>query len=213
MKYGQHELRPDGDWVVQFWPNCVPPRLHPSLEAALDFWGNKTRYRSVFEEPKFIVAQFGPQIVYDQFNELCSQANLSPLPLSALEDRLYLGEQFWTLCQAIGDKIRKPNRPVEDDSLFTIRRDRIESEDGVVLRESFVKQKRTLVEGLLTLKKEKVTEDELRLLMGDLVKMGKLKTKQDPWRIFKYYAPELGDIGMLYYPGKRHKLQDHIDNV
>lgn len=122
---------------------------------------------------------------------------------------------LWQLLQLTQDRASGINsvNEMDDEEMFTIRLDRMTSENGQVIIAGFNKQKRQICEKLIEFGKSRALEHELKAMMAQACQSGYIKTKQDPWRIFSYYAPELGNEGFVYYPGKRHKLEDHMLNV
>lgn len=161
-----------------------------------------------------------------QFNVSWSeQARDNPFPLQAphlesmpyefMNSRIDAANWLWMLLQQVCDRCEQFNsvNEVDDDEQFTIRLDRMTQPENMELIAKFNKQKRIICEQLIALGRSRAVETELKDFMHNVVREGILKTKQDPWRIFSYYAPELGDCGFLYYPGKRHKLDDHTMNV
>ena len=122
---------------------------------------------------------------------------------------------LWQLLQLTQDRSSAVNsvNEMDDEEMFTIRLDRMTTDNGATIIAGFNKQKRQICEKLIELGKSKAMEHELKAMMAQACQSGFIKTKQDPWRIFSYYAPELGNEGFVYYPGKRHKLEDHSLNV
>lgn len=147
--------------------------------------------------------------------EALAAPHLEPMPEELLGSRIDAANWLWLLLQQVCDRCEQFSsvNEVDDDEQFTIRLDRMTLPDNLELIAKFNKQKRLICEQLIVLGKSRAVETELKDFMHQIVREGVLKTKQDPWRIFSYYAPELGDCGFLYYPGKRHKLDDHTMNV
>lgn len=151
----------------------------------------------------------------EQNGHLLAPPHFEPMPLEMLSSRIDAANWLWLLLQQVCDRCEQFNsvNEVDDDEQFTIRLDRMTQPDNLELISKFNKQKRLICEQLIALGRSRAVETELKDFMHQIVREGILKTKQDPWRIFSYYAPELGDCGFLYYPGKRHKLDDHTMNV
>lgn len=141
--------------------------------------------------------------------------HLEPMPEELLSSRIDAANWLWLLLQQVCDRCEQFSsvNEVDDDELFTIRLDRMTQPDCLEQIAKFNKQKRQICEQLIQFGKSRAVETELKDMMHQAVREGVIKTKQDPWRIFSYYAPELGDCGFLYYPGKRHKLDDHTMNA
>lgn len=141
--------------------------------------------------------------------------HLEDIPDQFIYERGNAAVWLWQLLQLTQDRSSAVNsvNEMDDEEMFTIRLDRMVTENGSVIIAGFNKQKRQICEQLILLGKSKALEHELKAMMAQAVQSQIIKTKQDPWRIFSYYAPELGDEGFLYYPSKRHKLEDHSMNV
>lgn len=141
--------------------------------------------------------------------------HLEPMPIELLNSRIDAANWLWHLLQDTCDRSERFSsmNEVDDDEQFTIRLDRMTQPENLEMIAKFNRQKRLICEQLIALGKSRAVETELKDFMHQVVRNGIIKTKQDPWRIFSYYAPELGDCGFLYYPGKRHKLDDHSMNV
>jgi len=141
--------------------------------------------------------------------------HFEPMPDDLMGSRIDAANWLWLLLQQVADRIEQTTsiNEVADDDQFTIRLDRMTLPENMEIIAKFNKQKRQICEELIKFGRTRAVETELKDMMHQAVREGIIKTKQDPWRIFSYYAPELGDIGFLYYPGKRHKLEDHTMNV
>jgi hypothetical protein len=231
-EYYPYEERPDGDWVLSFHPEPfktsghLSVRLFPSYDKAENYYGVKGAKRCYLSASDF-AKKFGGESMLTWFRHLNgaeaatssvrAESKCEPLddlPDDSIYNRGLVALRLWEVCQAVGDRVRGANTNYElDEQLFVVRIDRLATEEGQVLVQSYTKQKRIICEGLLALNKAKCEELELQAMMRLLVTSDKLKTKQDPWRIFRYYAPELGDDGFLYYPTKRHKREDHEQNI
>lgn len=126
-------------------------------------------------------------------------------------DALALG--LWNLCHLIGDPIYgSPDSP-EVEGKFRIRLDLLTGPGYETTLREFPKQARTILEGLIENAEEVMDEDEMHKFIRRLGQSGRLKTRQDPVLVWKFYAPMLGDKGLVYYPGKRHKREDHDEQM
>lgn len=150
----------------------------------------------------------------DRIEDL-SGPHLEEMPAEFRFERGNAALWLWQLLQLTQDRPIGVNsvNEMDDEEMFTIRLDRMNTDNGLTIIASFNKQKRQICEKLIELGQSKAMEHELKAMMAQAVQSGFIKTKQDPWRIFSYYAPELGNEGFVYYPGKRHKLEDHTLNV
>lgn len=154
------------------------------------------------------------QALKREYADQLAGPHLEDIPDSFRYERQNAAAWVWALLQDTQDRSRGVNSVNEmDEEMFTIRLDRMNTPEGAERIAAFNKQKRQICEKLIELGKSRALEHELKSMMAKAVQSGFIKTKQDPWRIFSYYAPELGNDGYLYYPGKRHKLEDHSLNV
>jgi hypothetical protein len=69
--------------------------------------------------------------------------------------------------------------------------------DVKLFNDSYPKQARIILDTLARQESPYILEADLMKLMNYLVVQGKLKTKQDSWRIFQYYRPQFLDAGLL----------------
>lgn len=229
-KYESYEERDERDWVV-FYCRATSPmnfsvRLFPTLDRARMYYGNTCK--NLCESPEDLAYKFGGTEMLEAFRELRTRkaANSSLLKGSEgphCEDvdddyefnRGKIAQALWDLIQDVADRVHGINliNEMEDEEMFVIRLDRMASAAGLEVIGGYSGQKKIVAMGLVDFGKSKATEIELTEMMRGLVSSGKLKTKQDPMRIFRYYAPELGDDGFLFYPGKRHKSEEHALNA
>lgn len=229
MSYESYEERDEKEWVL-FLCKAAPPlnftaRLFPTLDRARMHYGNACK--NLFENYEDLAKKFtGPELMaaFHHFNGKPS-ANTSLLkgvwePAEPPHEdvrfhREGAAAKLFALVQNVGDRVSGINliNEMEDEELYVIRLDRMTTDDGLALISTYPGQKKIVATGLVDFGKSKATEIELTEMMRDLVTSGRLKTKQDPMRIFRYYAPELGDDGFVFYPSKRHKREDHALNV
>jgi len=227
-----YEERPPGQWVVVLFPQTKSKdysdvRLYPSLDAAVNRYAKATRTLHVYSSPGELVHRHGGPVLHkfltdigDQFSDARNRyrkCEIGDAELSVAEihssERAKVADELWRICQLIGDKCTGPSVGVDDDDHFKIRIDRMTTPEGRETWGKFPKQARQIIEALIANAKSIMPESELQKLVSGLVANRIMKTKQDPWRIFAYYAPMFGDAGLLYYPGKRHKLEDHEENI
>ena len=133
--------------------------------------------------------------------------------LIQLGNRDAFAKGLWTLCHIVGDQVFGLPDGKENEDKFKICLDRLTSDEGRAIWGKFTKQAQVLCQGLIDLAEPVVEESELHQMVRNLVKQGKLKTKQDPVLIWKYYASTLGDNSLIFYPGKRWKLENHNEEM
>lgn len=228
-RYDPFEQREEGDWALFFCKAAAPQlftaRLFPTLDRAQSSYGGNCK--TIYDGPADLAKKFGGADLVEAikvFRERLScrtsikGAGEGPHCDEPDEEMKYrrgdAAIQLWKLLQQVADRVSGINHLNEndDEEMFVIRLDRMTTENGQVIIAGFNKQKRQVAEQLIKLGKSKAYEHELKEMMGVAVRSGEIKTKQDPWRIFSYYAPELGDEGFVYYPSKRHKQEDFAQN-
>lgn len=217
--------------VIIFFKETLVVRIYPNLERAMHRYCSKhDRKLVIFADQDELSRHLSAEEVR-YYHKAISDKTYSERPgcltppegLSRDDEMFdymsggkpYITERLWALMIAVGDQVKELQAQAgfQDDTLFTVRLDRMRTDDGMTRVGAYNRQKKQICEALIELNLERPSEEELTMMMVKLVKDGRLKTKQDPWRIFRYYAPELGDDGYLYYPQKRHKLEDHTDNI
>jgi len=228
-----YEERPSGQWVVVLFPqnkikDYSDVRLFPTMDAATNRYAKATRTQHIYSSPGEMVHRHGGPVLhkflvdlveqYDRPAERYKTCEIGDGELIANTEihsskRTEVADELWRVCQLIGDKTLGIVSSGDDDDKFKIRIDRMTTPEGREIWSKFPKQARQIIEALITNAKSIMTESELQKLVAKLVADRVMKTKQDPWRIFAYYAPMFGDHALLYYPGKRHKLEDHEDNI
>lgn len=234
VAYENYEERAERDWATYFWfayatphgsPERCTVRLYPTMDRAEMSQGQNCRY--LFGTPEELATKFDGAQMMAAFRTLRSTRACKTSLVGAVEgphcddlpddlrfNRSEMSERLWALIQEVADRVRSISLINElDEDLFVIRLDRMTNEEGLATIGAYNRQKQIVANGLIEFGKSKATELELTEMMRDLVTRGILKTKQEPMRIFKYYAPELGDDGFLFYPTKRHKREDHAQNV
>ena len=226
MEYESYQERPERQWVAYFTlasaPQICSVRLYPTLDRARDAFGENCRHiccgpsdlAKLYDGERLLLAYNTLRVRLSCRTSLKGAAegpHCEDIPEDLRFNRNEMSERLWTLIQEVSDRISKIKIANEmDDDLYAIRLDLMTTELGREVIGAYNKQKRIVAEALMELGKSKLTELEISEMMRGLVIYGKLKTKQDPMRIFRYYAPELGDDGFLHYPGKRHKRDDNV---
>jgi hypothetical protein len=229
-----HEERPKGSWVVAFFPtnahkNYSDVRLFPSMDMALLRYAKSTRTLVIYSNAGEMAHRHSPKTLTKYINDIYAQfddpywryktAELGDkilVPPDNLDQfsKTELADELWEICQIVGDQCRGSAQISDsNEDMYKIRIDRMTSEEGKAIWSKFPKQARQIIEALIRNGKSVMAEDDLQRLVIKLVADRVMKTKQDPWRIFCYYAPMIGDHRMLYYPGKRNKVEDHSENL
>lgn len=229
MQYADYEERPERQFVAYFTMATAPAvcnvRLFATLDRAHIAYGKGNR--NICQRAEDLANLYNPEQLWQAYHTLrvrlsCRTSlkgaaegpHCEELPEDLRFARGVIAEHLWDLIQEVADRVSGINILSErdDEDTYTIRLDLMVGA-GAARVAQFTGQKAIVAQALIDMGKTKATELELTEMMRDLVTYGKLKTKQDPMRIFRYYAPELGDDGFLYYPGKRHKREDHALNA
>lgn len=230
MQYADYEERPERQFVAYFTmaspPAICSVRLFATLDRARINFGD--RNKNICEGPADLAALYGPEQLWEAYHTLrmrlsartslkgaAEGPHCEELPEDIRFSRGMIAKQLWALIQEVSDRVSGINllNEADDEDMFVIRLDLMTNEQGQATLATYTGQKRIVAQALIDLGKSKATELEITEMMRDLVTYKKLKTKQDPMRIFRYYAPEMGDDGFVFYPGKRHKREDHALNA
>jgi len=92
-----------------------------------------------------------------------------------------------------GSKVERISRKKKDDRLYVYQK--IENFDKAILK--LPTQAQCLARILKDEQRSKWTEPELKAVVTQASYSKKLKTRQDPWRIFQYYRNDLMDLGLV----------------
>jgi hypothetical protein len=201
--YAPWDERRDGEWVVVYFKETHVVRCFPTLESVADWYA-----WSIYGLATFLsAAELSARFPTPKLQEL--HAKLSgPTDLVGLE----LAEACWKLCQVHGTKMPRVRSKglarSTKASGYTFHLQKMLDPAGQTLIEKLPKQARVIGQEFAKAGQTTYTEEELRSFGRQLTISGKLKTKQDPYRIIAYYAPTLADLGFLEYPGRRKSEPD-----
>lgn len=101
-------------------------------------------------------------------------------------------EAFWRLAESVADTVSFKKKDgymvnlARCDSLLANRELEVLPTQAWSIVEFFAEERR-----------DYYTRDEMRRLCNTVAFLVKVKTRQDPWRIFRYYRPTLTHIGVL----------------
>ena len=104
---------------------------------------------------------------------------------------------IWELAMDAGDKVRSAP---QQESLPPLRKGfviNLPSIKAVLADTTIPKQARALAQLFLTEQFDFYTSEEMRTLMKTQRAYAALKTRQDAWRIFRYYRPTLVTNGVI----------------
>lgn len=214
--YGPWENRPDGDWVVVYFKETCVVRLFQNLEMVAK-WYNWTTYQAnVFVNFRHFAAQLTTGElgrIYDTLNERPALKTSLRVDVPRLPPRdanatgLDLSRHVWALCQQVGDRIQghklaAHNADTHRDK-YAINLNLLKSGESQAIIENLPKQARIIALALAMAERMSYSEDELNGFARDLILTGQLKTKQNAFRVVRYYAPVLAELGFMSYDSRR----------
>lgn len=119
-------------------------------------------------------------------------------------DALDLRETFWRLATTCGDRVTKyaPNnesvkrgkRKVTGYAIDLVRANAALVDPSIPQMPA---QARAIVEFLTEQEFDHYTRDEMIRVCSSVAFLRKIKTRQDPWRIWRYYSPLLHRLGVI----------------
>lgn len=220
MPYAEHETRPEGQLAVLFFRQTYGVRLFETEgrlyeRAASD---RKSLRREVFLEaadlPKVMslpvmlihleaLTTAPARVTHDARDRWVARPDLDPRSPPSVARAL------WEVLQAVGDKVlKKPQASRSRKNVFQVDLQFATSPEGAEALAKMPRQARVLSSMVVSLNKSSVDEDEMRGMVEHLHKVGTLKTKSDPWTIFRFYAPQFYDMGLMRYQGRRVEETD-----
>lgn len=111
-------------------------------------------------------------------------------------------ETTWKMAHAVAEVINRPPRQDPNPSPQQVLRQGFLVDLNTAktaIEEKMPKQAKVIVQCLIKAGYDFYTETEMRQLMLQAQADRVLKTKQDPWRILRYYRPLLSNMGVLVY--------------
>ena len=209
-----YDYREDDNWVVAYFDQTLPVRLFPTLEL-VGKWYNWCVYKeNVLVNYEQLAIKFTGVRLVEIYNHLRnSVAEKSKQPIEPALDEtwndqpLKVAKLVWVQFQTVGDRVTRspqsnPSSQQHSDK-YTVRVDLLRSSDWEDEIKKLPKQARVIAMALGDAEKSTYTEQELTSFARELAFTKKLKTKQDPIRVVKYYCPQLADLGLMSYPTKR----------
>lgn len=231
-KYHSAEAREDRDWAVVFFPKTGEARLFPTIERIAS-WYNHSIFANGKHGGVYVNAkQLGANLSDDQLFELFKQwyARVPAKSSWLAEDRRKRGDdthkpepfrvpktmekmvaKIWSMIQDKADRVSgvapQQTNPTASRSLYVVKTKELPG----ILEKKLPKQFKIIVKALLDDGRETYTDEDMENFMRDLKRNGVLKTKQDSFLVFRYYAPQLSDLGGIEYAGRRQ--QDEDENI
>lgn len=211
------------EWVIVFYPTTCALRLHPTLHAAQASIAKLSWPIHIYRSPADFrlrhdhlalerfwrglyaaTMKFGlPKYATGTISE--HDATPPDLPTEAF------CKSLWDLMERVGDRvIRLSTQFVRSKEHYEVVGKKIQDlmADEELFRDSYPKQARIILDALNRQESPYLLEADLMKLMNHLVAQGKLKTKQDSWRIFQYYRPQFIDNGLLVRGDEATETED-----
>lgn len=199
------------EWVVIFYPQTCALRLHPTIDAAKQHMSRIGFAVHCYRSPKDFQIKHDHLSLERYWKGICDNVNwrwpktaqgpkLTEEDLTPPDcDTERFTRELWALMQRVGDRVKglslaqtrsKDHYCLNLNSLKEL----LLQED---FKKAYPKQCRIIIERLSKYETPYVLEKELERMMLNLVAMGQLKTKQDPWLIFQYYRDRLIKDGLV----------------
>lgn len=218
MKYEDrqpYEYREDDNWAVVYFDRTLIVRLFPTLEMIGKVYSWSIYRANVFVNPEQLAIKFtGVRLVevYNHLRHVVSKKSgeqlVEPLGDEWSNEPLKVAKMVWDQFQIMGNRVTRVGQGnamnSQDSDKYQIRVDLLKDPANADELASCTKQCRVIAQALADEEKTTYTEKELTSFARQLSISGKLKTKQDPLRVVKYYCPQLADLGFMSYPTKRN---------
>ena len=205
--YQPYEERDDKDWVLVFFHETLTARLFRTLEDVGRRYAWDTYRHNVYVKP----AQFATKFTTVKLTEMCKGLGLDIAGKTAQA----LAQQLWDHCQSTGDRVTNGNLSgasnAADEDKYMVHVSLLKDPDMAGLIDTLPKQAKIIASSLAEAEKSVYTEDELISLSNKLVGTGKMQTKQDPFRVVRYYLPTLAGLGLVTYNSRRTAGEDKRD--
>lgn len=214
-----YDYREDNNWAVTYFDQTLSVRLFPTLELPGKWFSWCVYKENVLVNHEQLAIKFTGVRLVEIYNHLRDSVAKKldkpvepPLGDDWNDQPLKVAKLVWEQFQIVGDRITRapggnPNAQQHSDK-YTVRVDLLKSEDWEEQINALSKQARVIAQCLADQEKTTYTEKELESFARELAFTKKLKTKQDPIRVVKYYCPQLADLGLMSYPTKRKNAEE-----
>jgi hypothetical protein len=201
--YAPYEVREDGDWVLVLFTETGVARLFATLQEV----GRRYTW-SIYRHDVYVsAAHLSAKVPTETLRSLAEKVGLDTTGSS-----LEVATILWNHYQQHGDRVtnRRLNLSSNsaDEDKYLVRVDLLKDERVAELLTTLPKQAQVIAKALADAERSTYTEEELVKFSSDLLLTGKLKTKQDPFRVVRYYAPALYDLGVMRYESRRVEVED-----
>ncbi len=216
INYGPRDVRPSGSLCVLFYKETYTVRLYSKEQDVYD-WACATKAcyaKEVFTCANDLAKIFSVSQLNQHLRELTTRR---ARPLYDARDRACrcpendphnphsVAAALWTVLQTVGDPCtRAPGySAVPDEDRWRFDLDKINSPEGQAAIALMPKQARQLLKEAVMQGWKAVDEDRLRKDLTHMVMAGRLRTRQDPYKILSYYSGPMHEGGFVQYPGRR----------
>ena len=166
-------------------PNMVPP------EKALEW------YEALFEN----LDSAGTHFTYgtERVTSIKSSTTYPKPRYAEGLDTKALQETFWRLAVDCGDRVNRHlrNNETKGKRASGFRVDLVAANATLASQTPMPEQARSIIQFLTEQEYDFYTREEMIRTCHSLAFIKHVKTKQDPWRIFRYYGPLLTKLGVL----------------
>ena len=206
-----HEPRPEGDRVVVLFTRTGVCRLFDKLDTVGNWYSADTYERHVYVTPRQMALKLTDGTMIRCLGWLDTRA-MDRARSSALKG-MDLATLLWQTCQRWGKHVTR-EFPQEtsresDSKKFIVDLSRLSSDEGKALLAKKPRQCQVVADAIWQCQQSVLTDDEMDSLARRTLTSGKLKTKQDPCRIFRYYLPTLAELKMVEY--RTRKVKDELE--
>lgn len=199
--YQPFEYRPKGRWIVVFFKETMTARIFPTLENVADLYSWCIYMHDVYISPEHMAAKIPTPVIKRAIEHYNGTFNEPDTPIE-------LARKLWALLQEHADpvveKLKKSKSNAMEDDKYHVRVDLLLDPNYKEQIDGLVKQARMIAQELGKAQKTTYTVPEMTTFMRDMHAKKILKTKQDPFRIFRYYAPIFSDMGLVTYRGRKN---------
>jgi hypothetical protein len=189
------EPHEEGDWVLVLFTETMNARLFNTLEEVGHRYSWDTYRHNVYVVPEQLSAKFTTKQLLIFMGKLGLVTDETHLPIE-------LARQLWAYLQRTADRVTGTvaNGEVKDEDLYHVNVALLKSEKiQALIKTSLPPQAIVVAKALADEEKSTYTEEELSSFANKILLDGRLKTKQSPLRIVKYYAPNLAQLGVMRY--------------
>lgn len=197
--------RPEGQRIVALWPRTGVCRLFDKLYSVGQWYSASTYDASVFVNAR----QMSLRMTNSTMLRCLLAIDVSAAAQAEADalSGMALAEVLWNACQRNGSLVSReyPNatRESEQTNKYAIDLAKLSSPEGKMELAKQPRQCRVVAEALVMENQPVLSDEEMDSVARRAHTGGRLKTKQDPCRIFRYYLPQLGEMGFVEYRSRR----------